>query len=120
VALLGGKYLGANWLDPVIGILGAFLVARWSYGLIRDTAKVLLDRQADAQRARQLRESIEDGTDDRVTDLHYWTIGHDIYAAELVIVSANPATPTQYRARIPAHLKVVHATIEVHRDKRPG
>jgi cation diffusion facilitator family transporter len=114
VALLAGKYFGANWLDPVIGIMGAILVARWSYGLIGDTAKVLLDRQADDQMARLLRESIETGGADQVTDLHYWTIGHDIYAAELVIVSSNPSTPAHYRSLIPDHLNVVHATIEVH------
>ena len=43
VALLAGKYFGANWMDPAMGIVGAALVARWSYGLIRDSAKVLLD-----------------------------------------------------------------------------
>ena len=114
VALLAGKYFGASWLDPVIGIMGAILVARWSYGLIRDTARVLLDRQADDHLAKRLRESIEADGDHRVTDLHYWMIGHEIYAAELVIVSSRPATPGHYRSLIPAHLNVVHATIEVH------
>ena len=70
VALLAGKYFGANWLDPVIGIMGAILVARWSYSLIRDTASVLLDRQADGEMAKILREGIEAGGPDRVTDLH--------------------------------------------------
>jgi len=116
VALLAGKFYGANWLDPVIGILGALLVARWSYSLIRDTARVLLDRQADADLAAQLRQSIEADTDDRITDLHYWIIGHQLYAAELVIVSPRPASPAHYRSLIPEHLNVVHATIEVHRS----
>lgn len=115
IALLAGKYFGAGWLDPVMGIVGAVLVARWSYGLIRDTAKVLLDRQADDQLAELLRESIEAGGVHRVADLHYWTIGHEIYAAELVIVSTDPATPGHYRSLIPDHLNVVHATVEVHR-----
>jgi cation diffusion facilitator family transporter len=114
VALLAGKYFGANWLDPVIGIMGAILVARWSYSLIRETAGVLLDRQADGQLADMLREAIEAGGPDRVTDLHYWTIGHDIYAAELVIVSSDPSPPGHYRSLIPDHLNVVHVTIEVH------
>ena len=114
VALLAGKYFGAEWLDPVIGIMGAILVARWSYGLIRDTAGVLLDKQADDSLAEQLRQSIEDDSTARVTDLHYWNIGHDIYAAELVIVSSDPATPGHYRSLIPDHLNVVHITIEIH------
>ncbi len=114
VALLAGKYYGANWLDPVIGIVGAILVTRWSWGLIRDTAKVLLDRQADEKQTELLRQAIETGSAARVTDLHYWTIGHGIYAAELVIVSSEPATPAHYRSLIPAHLNLVHVTIEVH------
>jgi len=113
-ALLAGKYFGANWLDPVIGILGAILVARWSYGLIRDTSKVLLDRQADSELEKLLRESIEAGSADRVVDLHYWNIGHQIYAAELVVVSENPASPAHYKSLIPDHLNVVHVTVEVH------
>jgi len=114
VALLAGKYFGANWLDPVMGILGAMLVTRWSYGLIRDTAAVLLDRQADDRRAALLRRAIEADGPHQVTDLHYWTIGHELYAAELVVVSTEPATPAHYRSLIPDHLNVVHATIEVH------
>ena len=114
VALLAGKYYGANWLDPMMGIVGAILVTRWSWGLIRDTAKVLLDRQADGRLTELLRQSIETGSAARVTDLHYWTIGHGIYAAELVIVSSEPATPAHYRSLIPAHLNLVHVTIEVH------
>ncbi len=114
VALLAGKYYGANWLDPVIGIVGAMLVTRWSWGLIRETAKVLLDRQADDRLTGLLRQSIEAGSTARVTDLHYWTIGHGLYAAELVIVSSDPATPGHYRSLIPAHLNLVHVTIEVH------
>jgi cation diffusion facilitator family transporter len=116
VALLAGKFYGANWLDPVIGILGAMLVARWSYSLIRDTARVLLDRQADDGLAEQLRRSIEADNGDRVTDLHYWVIGHELYAAELVIVSPRPSSPAHYRSLIPEHLNVVHATIEVHQS----
>jgi len=115
IALLAGKYFGANWLDPVIGIMGAILVARWSYGLIGDTARVLLDRQPDDRRAEQLRQAIEADGAHRVTDLHYWTIGHDLYAAELVIVSSDPASPGHYRSLIPDQLRIVHATIEVHR-----
>ena len=114
VALLAGKYYGANWLDPVIGIVGAMLVARWSRGLIRETAKVLLDRQVEDRLTGLLRQAIEAGSTARVTDLHYWNIGHGLYAAELVIVSSDPATPGHYRSLIPAHLNLVHVTIEVH------
>ncbi len=114
-ALLAGKYFGANWLDPAMGIVGAALVARWSYGLIRDSSQVLLDRQADEHHVTELRESIEGASSDRVSDLHIWSIGHGIYAAEIVVVSHNPKTPEHYKSLISPEFNVVHATVEVHR-----
>jgi cation diffusion facilitator family transporter len=115
VALLAGKYMGAGWLDPVMGLVGAVLVARWSYGLIRDTSRVLLDSQADEHNAVALRESIEGHSTDRVTDLHLWSIGHGIFAAEIAVVSDDPRSADYYRSLIPSNLNIVHATVEVHR-----
>jgi cation diffusion facilitator family transporter len=115
IALLAAKFYGANWLDPFMGIVGAALVSRWSYRLIRESARVLLDRQADDEVVTAIRESLETGSDDRVTDLHCWRIGPGIYAADLAIVSDDPKSPDVYRSRIPARLGVVHATVEVHR-----
>jgi cation diffusion facilitator family transporter len=117
VALLAAKFYGANWLDPLMGFVGAALVSRWSYGLIRQSARVLLDRQADEKTITAIRDSLESGSGDRITDLHCWSIGPGIYAADLVIVSGNPKSPAVYRSRIPAELGVVHATVEVHPDR---
>ncbi len=114
-ALLAGKYFGAGWLDPAMGIVGAILVTRWSYGLIRDSSQVLLDRQADEHHLTELRESIEGASSDRVSDLHIWSIGHGIYAAEITVVSHDPKTPDHYKSLISPKLNVVHATVEVHR-----
>jgi cation diffusion facilitator family transporter len=115
VALLAAKFYGANWLDPFMGLVGATLVARWSYGLIRDSAKVLLDRQADEKTVEAIKEALESGSGDRVTDLHCWSIGHGIYAADFTIVSDEPKLPDEYRSLLPKDLGIVHATIEVHR-----
>ncbi|MEQ9450254.1 MAG: CDF family Co(II)/Ni(II) efflux transporter DmeF [Pseudomonadales bacterium] len=115
VALLAGKYVGASWLDPVMGIVGAALVTRWSYALIREAGKVLLDNQANAHHLDGLREAIEGETSDRVTDLHLWSIGHGIFAAEIAIVSDAPQSPEHYKSLIPANLKIAHSTVEVHR-----
>ncbi|MEZ5503292.1 MAG: CDF family Co(II)/Ni(II) efflux transporter DmeF [Halioglobus sp.] len=114
-ALLAGKYLGARWLDPVMGIVGAALVARWSYGLIRDTVRVLLDRQASAESLELVRHSIEANSTDRIADLHLWTIGQGLFAAEIAIVSDDPKSPAYYKALLPSGLGIVHATVEVHR-----
>lgn len=114
-ALLAGKYFGAKWLDPAMGIVGAVLVARWSYGLLRDTSRILLDLQAGEPEVSGLLKSIEGTSSDRVTDLHLWRIGHDIYAAEIALVSDHPKSPDHYKSLISPKLNVVHATVEVHR-----
>jgi cation diffusion facilitator family transporter len=117
LALLAGKYMGASWLDPVMGIVGAALVTRWSYGLIREAGKVLLDKQADKHQLDDLRAAIEGDTSDRVTDLHVWCIGHGIFAAEIAVVSDDPKSPVHYKSLIPASINIVHATVEIHRCK---
>lgn len=114
VALLAAKFYGANWLDPLMGFVGAALVSRWSYGLIKQSARVLLDRQADEKTVAAVKQSLESQSGDRVTDLHCWSIGPGIYAAAIAIVSNSPESPEHYRSRIPAELGIVHMTIEVH------
>ncbi|NNL99520.1 MAG: CDF family Co(II)/Ni(II) efflux transporter DmeF [Gammaproteobacteria bacterium] len=116
IALIAGKYAGAGWMDPAMGILGALLIARWSVGLIRATAHVLLDRQADPEVVATLRNAIESSSGDRIADIHVWSIGHEMYAAALIILSPAPLTPDRYRAMIPAALNIAHTTIEVHPD----
>lgn len=113
-ALLAGKYLGASWLDPVMGFVGAILVASWSYGLIRESSRVLLDNQVEEDRLAEVQASIEDNSLDRVTDLHVWSIGHGIFAAEIGVVSDIPKSPEHYKSLIPSKLRIVHATVEVH------
>ena len=115
VALLAGKFWGANWLDPVMGIVGAALVASWSIGLIRQSSRVLLDWQADKNIVKALQDSIERGTAGRITDLHLWSIGHGIFSAQMTVVSDDPKPPSHYKSLIPAHSKVVHISVEVHR-----
>ncbi len=91
-ALLAGKYLGWNWMDPAMGIVGALLVARWSLGLIRQTSAVLLDQQND-EAAEQIRAALEADGRTRVSDLHVWSIGPGLHAAEIVLASDVPAPP---------------------------
>lgn len=114
-ALLLGKYLRQQWLDPCMGLVGATLVVRWSWGLLRSSARVLLDLQAPDELLGPIRKSIESEGDNRVSDLHVWSVGPGIYAAEIAIVSSRPLDPDDYYKLLPGDLGLVHVTVETHR-----
>jgi cation diffusion facilitator family transporter len=119
VALLAAKYFGFNWMDPAMGIVGAVLVARWSWSLLRTTGAVLLDRNAPPAVRAEIAQSLErDGA--RVVDLHVWCIGLDLYAAQIALVAAEPKTPEHYKALLPRRLGLVHVGVEVHRCAAGG
>lgn len=118
VALAGGWWLGWDWLDPVMGIVGAVLVAIWAAQLIRATSAVLLDREMDHPVVEEIREVVRDhgqahGT--RLTDLHVWRVGRAAYACTLTLVSRDAGlTPAAVRDWLAVHEEVAHATIEIH------
>lgn len=114
IALLAAKYFGYIWMDPVMGIVGAVLVARWSYGLLGSTSGVLLDRQAPEVLQREIRGILQADDDTRVTDLHVWSIGPGIYSAQIAVVGHNPLSVAEYKALIPESLRLVHVSVEVH------
>jgi len=113
-ALLAGKYLRQVWLDPFMGVVGAVLVVRWSWGLLRSSARVLLDLQAPDEVGEAIRKAIESAGDNRISDLHVWSVGPGIYAAEVAIVSSRPLDPDSYYSLLPKDLGLVHATFETH------
>lgn len=113
-ALLAGKYLGQRWLDPFMGLVGATLVVRWSWGLLRSSARVLLDMQAPEEVGEAIRRAIELEGDNRIADLHVWSVGPGIYAAEIAIVSSRPLDPDSYYNILPGKLGLVHVTVETH------
>lgn len=114
VALLAGRYLGAAWLDPVMGVVGSLLVARWSAGLLRQSGAVLLDCEGPAALREDVRASIEGMADNRISDLHVWSIGPALYAAEISLVTHKPCTAEVYKRRLAHRPELVHVTIEVH------
>jgi cation diffusion facilitator family transporter len=119
VALGGGWLYGWSWLDPVMGIVGAVLVAIWAKGLIADTSKVLLDREMDHPLVDEIREAVEGSDDTRVTDLHVWRVGKQVYSCALTVVTHDPAlTAAGIRKRLGVHEEIVHSTIEVHQSPR--
>jgi cation diffusion facilitator family transporter len=113
-ALLAAKYFGLTWMDPLMGLVGAVLVARWSLGLLKATSAVLLDRSAAPAVCAEIRERIEAVDGNRVADLHVWCIGLNLYALVLTVVAPLPRSPAHYKALLPDDLGIVHATVEVH------
>ena len=118
VALLGGWVWGWDWLDPLMGMVGAVLVAVWAKGLIRDTSTVLLDREMDHPVVAEIREVVEQlapAGSASVTDLHVWRVGRDNFACAMTVASTQAElTPHDVRHALAVHDEVVHATIEVH------
>jgi cation diffusion facilitator family transporter len=118
-ALAGGWLFGWSWLDPVMGIVGAIVVAVWAKGLIADTSKVLLDREMDHPVVGEIREVIaERGSDSEtvIADLHVWRVGKATYSCALSLVTHDEQlTPTQVRQWLSIHEEIVHTTIEIHR-----
>ena len=113
VALLMAKYIGLIWMDPLMGIVGAILVSRWSLGLLRTTSTVLLDNQGPEHLQSKITQCIEDD-DNRVTDLHLWSIGPNIYGVIISVVARDPQPSEYYKELIPSNLGLVHLTVEVH------
>lgn len=112
VALLAGRSYGWVWLDPVIGIVGALVILRWSWGLLRDSGAVLLD-YGDEDLSGEVRAAIE-SEDDKIVDLHIWQLGPGHHGAIISILSANPKPVTEYRKRLEGVHELSHVTIEVH------
>lgn len=118
VALFGGWIYGWSWLDPLMGIVGAVLVAVWAKGLIADTGKVLLDREMDHPVVDEIRDVVETGADagdTRITDLHVWRVGKKVYSCAMTVVTHDAMlTPDVVRERLSVHEEIVHSTIEIH------
>ena len=112
-ALLAGKYFNAGWLDPMMGIVGAVLVARWSWGLLKQTGNVLMDAQADKEMLEEVKSDIEQKTGAKVADLHVWEVAPGARAAAITVVSDNAITAQACRDALPRSANILHSTIEV-------
>jgi cation diffusion facilitator family transporter len=110
--LLLARAFGWLWMDPLAGIIGACVIAAWAYGLVRDTARILLDMNPDRQLTERLRREIEaDG--DRLTDLHVWRLGPGHLGAVLSVVTGQNRRPEDYRQKLRHFPALSHVTVEV-------
>lgn len=119
-ALLVAKYFGFIWADPVMGLVGAALVGRWSLGLLHSTSVVLLDREGPDDLRDVIKRRIEAADDNRVSDLHLWAVGPKMYSAIVSVVTSQPREPHHYKRLLPEGLGVVHLVVEVYDDSAAG
>ncbi len=114
IALISGKYLGWSFLDPVMGIVGGVLIAKWAWGLLRSSSIILLDGNKDEELHSSIVTAIESDEDSVVADLHIWPLNSNSFAATIIVVSKQHRTALEYSDRL-AHLKKIkHITIETH------
>jgi cation diffusion facilitator family transporter len=117
-ALAGGWLLGWSRLDPVMGIVGAVVVASWARGLLVETSRVLLDREMDHPVVAEIHEAVATGGragEARIVDLHVWRVGKHCYSCALSVVTHDASlTPDRVRSWFAPHGEIVHSTIEIH------
>jgi len=119
-ALLTGKHFGWVWMDPVMGIVGAAVITRWSYGLLRDTSRILLDSEVDQETVEKIRSLIEADSDNLVADLHVWQISPQEVSVIITVVTHFPKSPDHYKKILSGFLDKAHITVEVQKcDSEP-
>lgn len=114
-ALAGGLWFGWAWLDPVVALVGAAVIAQWALGVLRHSAKALVDATADPAIRERIRDLVESDGDAKVADLHVWQVGAQAWSAAVAVVADRPLAAAEYRARLAPIEPLRHVTVEVHR-----
>jgi len=117
-ALIGAKYFNFVWLDPFMGIVGAVLIIRWSYLLLKDTGGILLEREIENPINDEIKHEIESDGDSIISDLHVWKVAQNKYACIVSLVTAKNCSIEDYKKRLAKVHELAHVTIEVHECKR--
>ncbi|MGD9289323.1 MAG: CDF family Co(II)/Ni(II) efflux transporter DmeF [Desulfobacterales bacterium] len=112
-ALTAGKALGWIWMDPIMGVVGALIITKWSYGLLVDTGKVLLDRDVNQEAIFEIKSIIESDSDNRISDIHVWRVGPHHLSVIISIVTHFPKSPEYYKNLLTAYDEITHVTVEV-------
>ncbi|MFN4181991.1 MAG: CDF family Co(II)/Ni(II) efflux transporter DmeF [bacterium] len=112
--LLSAMLFHWNWMDPFVGIVGSYLIFRWTYGLLQDSTRILLDREMDSHLISMIRREIESDGDSRISDLHLLKVAQDKYALIMSIVAHNPSAIEEYKKKLKKFSELAHITIEIH------
>lgn len=114
VALLIGRQLGWSWLDSAMGLVGALVITRWSYGLLRSTSRVLLDGNVPEDTIEEIRAAVESDADNRISDLHVWQVAPENLSAIVSVVTHYPRPVEHYKHLLDGIEDLTHVTVEVY------
>lgn len=117
-ALLSAKFFGLTWADPLVGILGAFVVAKWAVGLLKQTGSLLLDKSDTSEEIKSLRKLIESDVT-TIEDLHLWQISENERSLILSLSSSATKDPAFYHDLVRQVGKYEHITVEIHKRNQP-
>jgi len=117
VALLLGKYFGWSFLDPLMGIVGAAIITRWAYGLVKQTSPILLDGSIEQSYQHAVQKTIEEDSDNRISDIHIWKVSANHYATMISLVTNFPKPTEYYKELLNEFSELAHITIEVNECK---
>lgn len=120
IALVAGKLIGWVWMDALMGLVGAGLITRWGYGLVRETGGILLDSIPSEAVLRQIRTAIEADRDTQVADLHLWRLGPRDFGAIVSVVTHRPQEVQHYKDLLSQVEHLGHLTVEVNRCSEPA
>jgi cation diffusion facilitator family transporter len=112
-ALVAGRFRGWSFMDPVMGLVGAAVITRWSWGLMRDTGRTLLDYQGDRGLYRRIRSALEEGGGVRLDDIHVWRVGPGHFSAAVSLTSSGDEAPDHFKDRLCGIPGLSHVTLEV-------
>lgn len=113
LALAAGMFFAWEWLDPLVGLASAVIIAVWAWGLVKSTGSVLLDEIADPELVQAIRSKIEGDADNRIADLHIWSLEPGQMAAIVSVVTHYPRAPSHYKNLLADLDELTHVTIEV-------
>jgi cation diffusion facilitator family transporter len=118
IAIVGAKFLQFNWLDPLMGIVGAVLISRWAFLLLNDSGRILLDHEIESPLSIEIKEHIESDGDTRISDLHLLKVADNKYACIIALVTGKNYSIDEYKKRLEDVHELAHITMEIHKCKK--
>ncbi|EDN65661.1 cation efflux system protein [Beggiatoa sp. PS] len=115
IALFSGKLFGWEWMDPIMGIVGAVVITHWSYGLLKETSSILLDKHVEQEKPLAIKAAIEADSDNQLSDLHVWQVGPHHFAVIISLVTHDPKPPEYYKKLLNQIEGLSHISVEVNR-----